>query len=769
MALESTLPDPPSVPLIHRPTPPPKLRPEIDPTRYQPNQPDSPSEYWPEPTPQSVRIVYEPPPTAAGNVPSWSEEQWNVFNMVSMSDKRLVVIDSKAGSGKSTTLVECLRHVPSDAKVLVLAFGRTNAQSLQKRVHAMRADIPRLDVKVSTFHALGLQAWVNFRRENCALHDSVVNAEKTRWLLRQLKVHDYMNELRREAVSRMVSAAKVHGMVPVKYASEGLQLIKPAKDLHDDLWGWTVIRKMYVPYRGYHEENMEIARDVLHHSVLSGSGSGPYASKLNKLMLDFDDMLYLPNIAEGCITPTSLGYLGKYEWDYVFVDEAQDLSDVRAKLLCSLVGEQTRMFLFGDVNQNIYQFAGCQSNLFEDLALAAGKANQPATRQVLPRQPGERLTFPQLDDPLDERLPDLELGDASLADLSTSYRCPKGHIAVASKMVAKIRAREDAPEGQIDYAVDGLKIADVFSAEKKKTGTMPLIIGRRNETVVNFALYLLSIGWPAKVLGRGISEALLSFFDRHVLDGMWGARMKCGSYYFKTVEALMAADLRDSRWINHFHNLRDETRRLFAAYIEHREADTSTENDASDDDDLKSAIQHHFDRFDSVCTITDAMLEEKLSDSSEPFTIETVRRRLCELEIPFETDAERYQTDLQRVCLTTYHKSRGLEAEHVCVLNDKMLELKTKNSTAGKWVDWQFSNQAETNLRYIAMTRSKCRVSFLEESEDMDVVKAHIGKRAPATDEPLDVGDIVEAATELLEVIRMEKKEARRYWQKNPL
>ncbi|KAJ3166796.1 hypothetical protein HK101_011870 [Irineochytrium annulatum] len=592
----------------------------------------------------------------------WSDEQQTVFNVVAREGKRLVVIDSKAGSGKTTTLLQSLAYVPPGKKVLVLSFGRKNVDDLRERVQEMRGKYLLPTVKVSTFHALGLKAWLKHRGEidgdadACTqdeygyeheAREQIIDTEKTLRILRQIEPDSWkLSDSQVKTVIQLVSMAKMHGLVPigVPKGARGLDTNTPEDwELRDNEEGWEALGTM---------------------------NKNP--------LLDFDDMLYLPNIAKGCVSPATIGYDGKEEWDYVFIDEAQDLSEMRAKL-----------------------FAGCTSNLFGELTEAATTANEL-----------ERLIGGNSNRPLHARLSHISLAEASLANLSTSYRCPKEHINVANKIVPKIKARDDAVDGLIDFSGDSLILEDMTSEDGQR---YPLIIGRRVDTVVEFGFYLLSKGKPVEVLGRGVGVALLPFFDRQLL----GKHLERVGRADADMKDLELEDFRELEMMRFFNIRRMKVVRSFAAYADAR--DNLTELGVRDKDDVTSLeFQFYLDRLDSIITICKAMVKEVESGALKSFTIADVRRRLRDNDVG---------RDIDRVRLTTYHKSRGMESEHVCILKDAWLETKTQDAGSGKNVGWSMTDPAETNLRYIAMTRSKNRLSFISETKEMQEIKADIKSR----------------------------------------
>ena len=52
------------------------------------------------------------------------------------------------------------------------------------------------------------------------------------------------------------------------------------------------------------------------------------------------------------------------KYQYVFVDECQDINPLQDKLISDLIGENTHLFMVGDVKQSIYGFRGASPELF---------------------------------------------------------------------------------------------------------------------------------------------------------------------------------------------------------------------------------------------------------------------------------------------------------------------------------------------------------------------------------------------------------------------
>ena len=83
----------------------------------------------------------------------WSAFQQAVFAFIADGEGNAMV-DAVAGSGKTTTILEALKYIPTSKRVLFCAFNKTTAVELGERVKASGYS----NVNVSTLHSLGLRS-----------------------------------------------------------------------------------------------------------------------------------------------------------------------------------------------------------------------------------------------------------------------------------------------------------------------------------------------------------------------------------------------------------------------------------------------------------------------------------------------------------------------------------------------------------------------------------------------------------------------------------
>jgi superfamily I DNA/RNA helicase len=104
-------------------------------------------------------------------------------------------------------------------------------------------------------------------------------------------------------------------------------------------WQWNKLKMQHKTARRVLKKSAEMAWG--YQNSIAGEHGRDTTS-----VIDYDDMLYLPSTSKGIVRP---------QYDYVFVDEAQDLSEARVKCLRLVCGPETKLVMFGDPLQNIYQ------------------------------------------------------------------------------------------------------------------------------------------------------------------------------------------------------------------------------------------------------------------------------------------------------------------------------------------------------------------------------------------------------------------------------
>lgn len=257
---------------------------------------------------------------------TYSSYQLAIFEAVK-AGKSNVLVNAVAGSGKSFSLEHALKHVNRGERIIALAFNKSIATELQKR-------IPDGAV-ASTLNSVGHRAWMAFAGRECQLESN-----KARSICQRV-VPFAEREITADVLSLM-QKAKVHGLVP----NEAVAAAKsPVRGLMEDTdQNWIDIADRYgisLPWQ--YGRVLQYARSALAQSVTRTS------------VIDFDDQLYM-----------SVIYGVSFQsFDRILVDEAQDLSDIQIEMIKRMGTPKTRYLFVGDRRQSLYAFRGADSKAMD--------------------------------------------------------------------------------------------------------------------------------------------------------------------------------------------------------------------------------------------------------------------------------------------------------------------------------------------------------------------------------------------------------------------
>jgi DNA helicase II / ATP-dependent DNA helicase PcrA len=263
----------------------------------------------------------------AGQVRDWSPFQIAIFDAVKNTQDSLM-IEAVAGSGKSTTIIEAINYIPRDQSICFVAFNKSIADELKRRITAPNA-------RCMTLHAVGFAAWRKFLGGNS--WECKVDSGKTRSIVQEI-----LSPIERARygaeISKLISIAKGQGIVPKEQSGTYTGLVE------DDDAVWEEIVDFYDLDRD--GCNFEVARRVLSFSIETAGA-----------VIDFDDQLYMPIIASANFD----------KHDVVLLDESQDVNGIQAEMVARMRKPATRIIAVGDPHQAIYGFRGALSNSMTQL------------------------------------------------------------------------------------------------------------------------------------------------------------------------------------------------------------------------------------------------------------------------------------------------------------------------------------------------------------------------------------------------------------------
>lgn len=279
-----------------------------------------------------------PTTTSAAPARNWSDKQSNIFSWFASIVVGVVehlVVRARAGTGKTTTICEAIKHAPAGLTILVCAFAKDIQLELEARLKGTDG------VTVKTLHALGLSC-VKFFWPDVKVSYST----------------DRENDLAArvcggtapDAIKKLVAKLCTKGRLTTPHAATPDDLITVAVEFEcvpDEEWDELGYDLTYVC--AYALKAMELAA----------------AEKPVKTGIDGADMIFLP---------VRNRWMSK-KFDAVIVDEAQDMNACQLELAQGVC--RGRLIVVGDDCQAIYGFAGADSGSLDRLKTALNATELP--------------------------------------------------------------------------------------------------------------------------------------------------------------------------------------------------------------------------------------------------------------------------------------------------------------------------------------------------------------------------------------------------------
>lgn len=372
------------------------------------------------------------------------------------------VVQSMAGSGKSSTIKLLVKFIPENKKVLIIAHNRHIRDEIKNKIGDCS------NVTVLTYHALGYK----ILRQHLGNKPIDDNKYKN-YLYRNIEVLDPESQ----TMSRFEKN---------RYCQRIERIIDYC--MYNFAQSAKEINKMIVKYDIRTSSN-EVS--VVHKMLKWGQ------SNLDTLSLQ--DLIWLP---------FELGYaanIKSMQYDYIFVDEAQDSSIAQQKLIDMCIYRKTRIFCFGDKKQTINSWCGADEDAFTNFN------KRPNTKQF---------------------------------KLSKSFRCSKAVAHEVKTIVPDFEVFEGAKEGKVihDATISNIKPGDLvlcrFSAPLIKLGIKLLEkgykISMKDTDIVKDTMVKLS-----EMNGRTTKEFISELYGD--LFKMWDDKVQ--QYECNYKEALSDGDI----------------------------------------------------------------------------------------------------------------------------------------------------------------------------------------------------------------------------------
>ena len=254
----------------------------------------------------------------------FSQEQKDIFEFAEKGIDNLIV-QAVAGAGKTTTLVECVRRIGGNKKILLLAHNKSTRDTLKEKVK------DKENVRIYTLHGLG---WRLMQEHfNCT---PAIDEEKYRkYIIKNLDklVGEEYKDL--STAKRQNYKSNIFDLV--FKARQNLKVSeKEIRKLAKKKYGMSLVA-----------DEARVAADVLKWGAE------------NRSTVDYLDLLWFPS---------EFGYFTKrYLADFIMLDEAQDVSLAQEDVVKRCMKRETRLFAFGDRDQLINSWAGSDEESFDHL------------------------------------------------------------------------------------------------------------------------------------------------------------------------------------------------------------------------------------------------------------------------------------------------------------------------------------------------------------------------------------------------------------------
>jgi len=329
-----------------------------------------------------------------------------------------------------------------ELRILLAAFNKVIAQELQARVKSSRVD-------VKTLHGLGYA----FIRDSWGRVQVDTDGKRTVELSRTA-CHMVAQDERRRVGKR---ARKTEEIVSSRVLTLLSKVHSKLRELTPKSTSQADALSVMQRFDLLPDDNMEHEDGVTDQWVADRASRAAELAKQQSPTIDFADMIFLP-LACGMVRP---------RYNLVVVDEAQDMTEAQLDLAIGACYKGGRVAIVGDDRQAIYGFRGADSGSLDRLKVNLGAA---------------------------------ELG------LTTTYRCPKRVVEIASRLVPDFQAAPSAPEGLVEECSDTKLVA--------LAGPRDFVLSRSNAPLIKVCLAFLRQGKRAYVKGRDIGASITALVDR---------------------------------------------------------------------------------------------------------------------------------------------------------------------------------------------------------------------------------------------------------------
>lgn len=366
--------------------------------------------------------------------------QQNILNAVN-NTKGNIIIDAKAGSGKTTTLLLITNELEKEGKddYYFTSFNRNIVDEIISK-------IPHHEKYISTVNALGHKFLSSYC---CSRHkfDYKLTIENTKY--RKL-CENYYNIKYKDMISNYFSETKsfqdlqlLHNDILIQFDT----LCKQIRNYNVDYYDKFEVDNILNTFCNFPEDTLKLMPDyhnIIVNAIEDGIEMFKHTTIFNEqglpvYIIDFTDQVFLPVKLNLSIPRSINDHLST-----VLVDESQDLSVMQQELIKKLNRFNNRFIFVGDEFQSIYAFNGADSKSMYKINTNFKTCKYP---------------------------------------LSVCYRCPAKVVALAQTIVPSIESNPERED-------KGILATATYDQMKNILQPGDVIIGRKNKDLLHIFMDL---------------------------------------------------------------------------------------------------------------------------------------------------------------------------------------------------------------------------------------------------------------------------------------
>lgn len=615
-----------------------------------------------------------------------SEYQKNIMNYVSNQRGNLLV-DAKAGSGKTTTLVMIANALTqANKKCLFLAFNKHIVEELSTKINDGN------NCMIKTVHSLGYSFVLSYlyKKHGKDNYSVEVNTSKLRELVKEYYDKNFkarldfynttgatspddfttssmadkapnlseeaMKELHSDIIGDFVNLCNFSRFYNINYKQDNKGLYELA-----DRFCWhlmSYIDDVFTDFQDLVIAVIDKIKELFENPDTDGYGKPHY-------VIDYTDMIYFPVLYN-----MGVPYSVRQFCDIVMVDESQDLSKLQQLFIKKLNTNFNRFIFVGDKKQAIYSFAGADCKSIDNL-------DRVFALQHLP--------------------------------LNICYRCPEKVIKLAQEIVPEIEwntMRED--KGEVKF----LTIDEMYAQIQPDD----VLVGRKNKDLLKiYRKFTLNLKKPVKFRNKELINSLCSNIDLCISEYI--------KLYNKGVNIQVPLDKHMAEWMAETSVDKDtdlyntEMQQYAKKLISDNSGKSARKNMSNASIDFLLIAMNEYKELGNYGRVADDNLTEFhdiLTDFLGDYKAKNASILIDDFKIWLKSFLSGSIYDRAPI-ISSVHSMKGGEADNVYIYDYPMFPYKMGSQS-------EDDKQQEKNLKYVAITRAKKNLYLIlcDESDDND-------------------------------------------------